>query len=248
MLRRAVCSIGLPCLLAVSVCLVPAPAGAQAATGPGKGLVAEPAGQPGEGPPSPAGSGFAMSGAADVAYKRLARTIRVPVEGAQLSFRMARDTEPGWDFVFVEARTAGGTDWTTLPDRHGHTSQDTGLSCPFWHQFHPFLRNYQRATGEQSCASEGRTGQWWAASGTGAGFETWSVDLSRYAGREVEVSISYASDDVVQAGGVRVDDIVVSTGEGTTSFEDGGDPFGGWRVAGPPEGSAPNPNDWVVRR
>ena len=49
------------------------------------------------------------------------------------------------------------------------------------------------------------------------------VDLSAYAGKNVEVSISYASDDSVQLPGVFVDDIVVSTGAGSTSFEDDGD-------------------------
>ena len=37
-----------------------------------------------------------------------------------------------------------------------------------------------------------------------------------------------------------VDDIEVSSGDGTTSFEDG---LAGWTVPGAPPGSAPNPND-----
>jgi Peptidase family M1 domain len=45
---------------------------------------------------------------------------------------------------------------------------------------------------------------------------------------------------------VFVDDIVVSTGEGSTSFEDDGDTFDGWNVPGAPAGSPPNPNDWIV--
>ena len=58
----------------------------------------------------------------------------------QLSFDVHRDTEPSWDFAFVEARTAGGDDWTTLPDANGHTSQDTG-ECPYnYLDFNPFLR------------------------------------------------------------------------------------------------------------
>jgi hypothetical protein len=236
MLRRAVYLLCLCALVSAGLAL--APAGAHAA-----GPAAEPVRTPAVEQPT----GVAVSQAGDATYKRLTRTIRVPVDGAELSFRMARDTEPGWDFVFVEARTAGGSDWTTLPDRHGHTSQDTGLSCPFWHQFHPFLSSYQQATGEQACAPKGRTGAWWAASGSSAGFESWSVDLSAYAGRDVEVSISYASDDVVQGDGVQIDDIIVSTGEGTTSFEGDGDALGGWSVPGPPAGSAPNRNDWVVR-
>ena len=47
-----------------------------------------------------------------------------------MSFQVNRDTEHDWDFLFVEARTAGGDDWTTLPDLNGHTSQDTG-ECPY---------------------------------------------------------------------------------------------------------------------
>ncbi|HEX5691913.1 MAG TPA: M1 family aminopeptidase, partial [Roseiflexaceae bacterium] len=78
------------------------------------------------------------------------------------------------------------------------------------------------------------------------GAEQWSIDLSAWAGKDVEVSISYASDDTVQLKGAFVDDIVVSTGEGSTSFEDDGDVMDGWAVPGAPEGSATNPNDWIV--
>ncbi|MPZ97435.1 MAG: hypothetical protein GEU96_21600 [Propionibacteriales bacterium] len=50
----------------------------------------------------------------------------------------------------------------------------------------------------------------------------------------------------MQLPGVFVDDVVVSTGEGTTSFEDDGDPLDGWTVPGAPADSPANPNDWVV--
>ena len=57
------------------------------------------------------------------------------------------------------------------------------------------------------------------------GYERWSVDLSRFAGRQAEVSISYASDDIYQFSGLFVDDIVNRTSAGTTSFEDDGNTF-----------------------
>jgi hypothetical protein len=41
---------------------------------------------------------------------------------------------------------------------------------------------------------------------------------------------------------VFVDDVVVSTGEGTTSFEAD---LGGWAATGPPAGSAPNANNFI---
>jgi hypothetical protein len=192
------------------------------------------------------GAKFAISQIANLSYKRLAHTISVPAGGAQLSFWVTRDTEPSWDFLFVEAHTVGQDNWTTLPDTNGHTSQDTGSSCPFWHQLHPFLTHYQADAGDGSCTATGTSGQWWAASGASEGMEQWSVDLAAWAGSNVEVSISYASDDTVQNNGVFVDDILVSTGSGTTSFEDDGDVLDGWTVPGAPEGSSPNPNDWIV--
>lgn len=191
------------------------------------------------------GTQFAVSQAADSSYKRLARTISVPAGGANLSFWIDRNTEFPWDFVFVEAHTVGLDDWTTLADANGHTSQDTGFSCPFWLGIHPFLTHYQTesATG---CDPSGTTGSWAAATGDSGPAEQWSIDLGAYAGSDVEVSISYASDDVVQRPGVFVDDIVVSTGEGSTSFEADGDTMDGWTVPGAPEGSPGNDNDWIV--
>jgi hypothetical protein len=50
---------------------------------------------------------------------------------------------------------------------------------------------------------------------------------------------------------VFIDDIVVSTGEGTTSFEDDDDPMDGWTIPGAPQDAdgveGPNRNDWVRR-
>lgn len=192
------------------------------------------------------GEQFAISQVADTTYKRLTRTISVPAGGAQLSYWVTRATEANWDHTFVEAHTVGADDWTTLPDVNGHTSDDTGFGCPFWLSLHPFLTHYQTDNGDDTCSPAGTSGTWSAASGSSDGTEQWLVDLSPYAGEEVEVSIAYASDDSVQGNGVFVDDVVVSTGEGTTSFEDDGDVMDGWTVPGAPVGSEPNVNDWVV--
>ena len=191
------------------------------------------------------GERYAYSGQGDSAYKRLARTIEVPDAGAQLSFFIDRDTEPSWDFVFVEARPAGTDDWTTLPESNGQTSQDTGDVCPFSIELHPFLAHYQSDNGDETCSPTGDTGEWWAASGASDGFEEWSFDLTDIGPGPVEVAISYVTDTSVQASGVFVDDITVSTGEGTTSFEDDGDIFDGWTVPGAPEGSPGNASDWI---
>ena len=197
------------------------------------------------------GTQFAITQQADSSYKRLSRVIDVPAGGAQLSFWAARDTEPGWDHFFVEAHTVGMDDWTTLPDGMGHNNQDTGAPCPGWLGLHPFLEHYQTAVEDPGpddplCEPSGTTGDWWAASGASEGWEQWTIDLSAWAGASVEVALSYASDESVQLAGVFIDDVVVSTGAGTTSFEDDGDVMDGWTVPGAPAGSPGNDNDWKV--
>ncbi|SDU60043.1 M14 family metallopeptidase [Jiangella alkaliphila] len=191
------------------------------------------------------GDFYAYSQIGDVSFKRLTNTISVPAGGATLSFWTSYDTETVWDHLFVEARPAGTDDWTTLPDANGHTTQDLPAngSCPAgWNTLHPRLDHYQTIVDDETCLPTGTTGEWNAASGNSGGWQEWEVDLSAYAGGDVEVSISYASDWAVQGLGVFVDDIAVSTGDGNTSFETD---LGGWAVPGPPEGSAPNANDYV---
>jgi hypothetical protein len=125
-------------------------------------------------------------------------------------------------------RTTGRPPGPERAHLNGHTSRSSGDSCPFWHTIHPFLTHYQTDNADGTCAPQGTTGQWWADSGFNEGWQRWRVDLSRYAGKAVRVSITCASDGAVQLHGVFVDDIVVSTGRGSTSFEQDGNPRDGW--------------------
>jgi hypothetical protein len=190
------------------------------------------------------GSRMALTQDGEPSYKRLTRTIAVPAGGANLSFQVTRDTEEGWDFFFVEARTAGAEDWTTLPDANGHSLTDTGAVCVYAPDLHPFLLHYV-TPGADTCADTGASGGWSAASGGSEGYEQWSIDLSRYAGRSVEISLSAVNDQSITFAGAFVDDVVVSTGAGSTSFEDDGDVLDGWAPGGPPAGSPANPKNWI---
>ena len=90
------------------------------------------------------GTQYVYSQIADVSYKRLTREVAVPAGGGSMTFWTSYDTEPRWDHLFVEARTPGGDDWTTLPDANGHTTTATGESCPAgWVDLHPQLAHYQ---------------------------------------------------------------------------------------------------------
>jgi bacillopeptidase F (M6 metalloprotease family) len=185
------------------------------------------------------GDWYVHSQIADVSYKRLTKTV-TPQAGDTLSFWTSYNTEPEWDFMFVEVKKTDGT-WTTLPDTMGHTSQDTGESCPAgWHDLHPWLEHYQTLNADGTCSPTGTdNGQWNAASGSSGGWQQWQIDLSQFAGQEIELSIAYASDWATQGLGVFLDD--VSIGGDSTSFESD---LGGWAVTGPPAGSAPNANNF----
>jgi Peptidase family M1 domain/Peptidase M1 N-terminal domain len=204
-------------------------------------------------PPIPpvTGDQLLFSQVGEPSYKRLTRTLTVPAGGATLGFQANRDTEEGWDFLFVEVRTAGGEDWTTLPDQNGHTSQDGG-ACPIFDNL--FLEHYMTFFFDEGdpenpdddifeCIPSGTTGVWNGASGTSDGWESWSVNLPP---GSIEVSLTYASDCCVQGRGIGIDDLVVSTGEGSTSFEDDGNTLDGWTTPEAPEGSQPNPNTWIT--
>ncbi|MEO3870573.1 M14 family zinc carboxypeptidase [Nonomuraea sp. B12E4] len=186
------------------------------------------------------------SGIADVSWKRLTKTIDLTGRSSgDLTFWTSFDTEASWDFLTVEARTAGGDDWTTLPDLNGHTTQDTGESCKTensggWRVIHPFTQRYQGV----NCEPSGTSGAWHAASGNSAGWQQWKIDLTPYAGKQVELSISYLSDWATQGAGVFLDDFAVTLDGATaeqTSFESD---LGGWTVGAPPEGTSASVNNW----
>ncbi|MFI5845592.1 M14 family zinc carboxypeptidase [Catenuloplanes sp. NPDC051500] len=197
----------------------------------------QPGGRPADAPYT--GEFALFSGRADNSYKRLGTTLDVPA-GARLRFRTSFDTEAEFDHLIVEAHVAGTDDWTTLPDTGGLTRPDL-VECDA--AGHPFLSHYR--TG---CEPSGTTGTWNAASGDSGGWRDFDADLSAYAGRQVEIAVSYVSDGAYQARGVLLDDLRVEAGGAVlagTSFEDG---LGGWSVAGPPDGSPVPAGDWTRTR
>jgi hypothetical protein len=177
---------------------------------------------------------YVFSDRGDISYKRLTNSVAVSGDN-QLSFWMSRDTEPAWDFVFVEVYDPATDEWFTVPETDGITSSSTGDSCAEgWFEIHPFLERYQGA----DCSGAG----WNAVSGRSAGWEEWNVDLSPWAGKTVDVSITYVSDWAIQGVGVFVDDIDAPGVAADASFETG---MAGWTAAGEPT-SGPNPNNWFL--
>ena len=185
----------------------------------------------------------------DNAYRRLTRTIdlsavtaaQAPTFEAQLDI----STEGGYDHVIVEARTAGGADWTTLPDKNGGTSTTPPAECEvgFLLALHPFLGHY--LTAGNPCGSTGSSGSWNSFTGESGGWLPVAFDLSAYAGKQVEISIAYVSDPFTGGAGLFIDDTRVTTSAGVLDAEGFETGLGPWTIAGAPEGSPGNASEFV---
>ncbi|GAA4012219.1 M14 family metallopeptidase [Streptomyces plumbiresistens] len=197
-----------------------------------------------------AGSSMAAAVHTDDAYKRLTRTVDLTGVSAAdkptLRTQLLWDTEPGYDNVLVEAHTTGADDWTTLPEAGGATRATVPAECEagYYVGEHPQLEHYLTVASD-GCTATGTTGAWNALTGASSGWQQVNFDLSAYAGKSVEVSISYVTDPGSGGHGVLADDaslVVGGTPTGTEGFETS---LGVWSVAGPPSGSPAVLKDWA---
>lgn len=185
------------------------------------------------------GDYYVYSQQADESFKRLGATFTLPAGSPSLKFWVSFDIEDYWDYAFVEISEVGSDVWTTLPDAGGLSTTDTGDSCASgWvDQIHPFLAHYMDA----DCNPSGTTGDWHAFTGKSGGWQQLEFDLSAYAGKTVELYISYASDWGTQNLGAFIDDIELS-GYGLEDFETG---MGLWETSTAPGSDALN--NWIRR-
>ncbi|MFE2648022.1 M14 family zinc carboxypeptidase [Streptomyces nigra] len=197
-----------------------------------------------------AGNWMAAAVHSDDAWKRLTRTVDLTgVTAAQqptLRTQLLWDVEPGYDNVLIEAHTTGADDWTTLPEKNGASSSTVPEECEagFYMNEHPWLAHYLTQS-PQGCSATGSSGSWNALTGASAGWRQVEFDLSAYAGKSVEVSLSYVSDPGFGGRGVLADQaslVVGGTAVETEGFETS---LGAWSVTGPPPGSPAVLKDWA---
>ena len=190
---------------------------------------------------------------ADSSYQRLGRTIDLTdvsaAEAPTLSMSLSFSTTVTFHHVIVEAAPSGTDDWTTLPDTRGGTTKAPPSPCPAdLLTTHPFLLHY--LTPGLPCAPRGTTGEWNAFNGESGGWRNVSFDLSRYAGRPVDVKVSYVANTVVGGKngiGVFVDDTRVATTAGVLDADGFEGDTSSWTVEGPPPGSPPaNDSNFVI--
>jgi hypothetical protein len=148
--------------------------------------------------PGHEGDAALYSGNGDEVDNSAVTAVTVPAGNAVLTFDTRYNTEPLWDFFFVQVSTDGGATWTSLPIAGTTSEHDPGA--------YPTVQaNVPRFTGD--------SGGWVAK----------SYDLAAYAGQNVLLSFRYVTDwgytpaDDGQIAGVWLDDIAV----GGTPVSDG---------------------------
>ncbi len=195
------------------------------------------------------GEWFANAVHADNSFMRLTRTVDLTAvtadQAPSLQFALAFDTESGYDNVIVEAKPVGAAGGTTLPEAGGLSSTTPPAECEagFLLELHPSLTQY--LTPGDPCGSTGTSGAWNAITGTSGGWQEVAYDLSAYAGQQVEVSISYVTDQFTGGAGVNVDATRIVVGGTATEPEGFETSLGAWTVPGAPAGSPANGGDFA---
>jgi hypothetical protein len=217
--------------------------------------------RPGAGPFSPfSGQYYMASNAHSTAYKRLGKTIDLTGKtSGEMTFKFSSDLEENWDFMMVEAHVLDGDSdpsndvWTTLPDVHGtpeesHTSGETGDSCAEGlangsDALHPFLLHYYNTECEPT--AETGTGTWNAFTGNSSGWADWTVDLTPFAGQQVELFITNVTDWGTLGLGTWIDDLKVTLDDQEVESNDFEAGNGGWEPAPPPAGTEFDDANWT---
>ena len=129
------------------------------------------------------------------------RSAQAPIE---FEYWVWYDIEEDFDFVYLEASQDGGDTWEILTTPSGTGEDPTGNS-------------YGWGYGGMS------------GGGNEAAWVLESVDLSRFAGSEIQLRFEYVTDDTVNGEGLLLDDMRIDALDYEEDFE-GGD--GGWEAQG----------------
>ncbi|MBB6433610.1 M14 family metallopeptidase [Streptomyces candidus] len=196
------------------------------------------------------GQGMASATSTNGHWKRLTRTVDLTGVSAAdkpaLKMALSWNTEPEYDHALLEAHTEGADDWTTLPEASGLTTNAVPAECEagFFLQNHPFLTRYL-TQGADSCTATGTSGAWNSFTGSSSGWKQVSFDLSAYAGKKVELSLSYVTDPGTLGRGVFADNARVGVGGTDRAVEGFETSLGAWSASAPPPGSPPVAAPWA---
>jgi len=153
----------------------------------------------------PTGSWAFWSNRGNVSDMRLTRAFdfRSTTGPITLNYQLWYDIEEDWDYVYLETSTDGGQTWEILQTPSGTGTNPSGNSYGWGY------------TG----TSAGETAAWIEE----------QVDLSAFAGQEIQLRFEYVTDASVNGNGLLLDDLSIPAIGYTETFEAG---EGGWQAQG----------------
>jgi immune inhibitor A len=148
-------------------------------------------------------------------------------EELTLEFWTWYDIEEDWDYAYVEISADGGESWEILTTPSGTSTNPNGNSFGW--------------------AYTGRSG-----SGSSAEWIQERVDISAYAGQEVQIRFEYITDDAVNRPGFILDDLAIPAIGYFDDFEEDGEgstmsSSNGWNAAGFIRHANVLPQRWLVQ-
>ncbi len=141
------------------------------------------------------------------------------VSKATLEFWAWYDLEEDWDYAYVEISTDGGETWKILTTPSGTSTNPNGNSFGW--------------------AYTGRSG-----SGDTSTWIQERIDISAYAGQEVQIRFEYITDDAVNRPGFVLDDVAIPEIDYFSDFEEEGE---NWKAAGFIRHANVLPQRWLVQ-
>ncbi|MEA2498346.1 MAG: hypothetical protein QOH26_751, partial [Actinomycetota bacterium] len=145
-----------------------------------------------EGQPKPDGGYFAWSNRADELITWLQRSADLTdVDAAQLKFKYWFQIEEDWDYAYVRVSTDGGRtfEFQNTAECGGRSTDPNGNN--------------------RSVAETG------GITGDSAGWQTCTLDLTKYAGKKVVIRFEYDTDQAVTEPGFVVDNVKLTAGTET---------------------------------
>lgn len=128
---------------------------------------------------------------------QLGQTFAIPGTGATLKFWSNYDIEEDWDYGYVEVHDLNTGEWYTLPGLNTISTlpnpQDNP-NCP--DEVEPFTYNLTE-------------GKWYAFTGNSGGWYQEQMDLTPFAGHDIELYFTYWTDGYTNLQGWYVDDIQI---------------------------------------
>jgi immune inhibitor A len=168
----------------------------------------------------PEGTYSWWSNRGDDADATLTRTFDLSkAKAPKLTFSTWYDIEDGWDYLYVEVSEDGGKHWHILPGRYTTDKNPSGNAF----------------------------GVGWTGISGGGQAPVWvneEIDLTPYAGKEVQVRFEYVTDDAVNRPGVLLDNLAISELGYLDDAEHGA---AGWDAAGWVLTDNTLPQRWLVQ-